>query len=232
MKPNPGTRPLRILLLTGLLLCGRAIPSDGSGYPNGLMLNMDLARVQDGLVPNAGLYPLHVPLGDLGIETINHESILLLKNELGLDIPHSSLLEPDGSEWIVSVRVAALSDGMVLSQANDVHGYAIYLKNGAAHAVVRTGGSVFLLKETPESGITDCRKDWVSIELRIKPDMALLTLNRKRAAIALLDGPLEGEDMRIRLGNHRTPPAIMQHIPGAPSTGFSGGISSLKIWRQ
>ena len=72
----------------------------------------------------------------------------------------------------------------------------------------------------------------VTIELRIKPDMALLTLNRKRAAMVRLDTPLSGEDMPIRIGRHHTLPAVMENISGAGPVGFAGAISSLKIWRQ
>jgi hypothetical protein len=200
--------------------------------PKGLMLNLDFENAENGLIPNRALYPLYVPQGDLGIEAINYRKTLVFKRELGLDIPHSSMLEPNGNEWIVTLRVAALSDGMLISQDNGEYGYAIYIQDGAAHAIVRTGSSAVVLKESPESGITDFKKDWVTIELRIKPDMALLTLNRKRAALVLLQSPLQGEDMRIRLGNHHRVPSFMQHIKGAEPTGFDGAVSSLKILRQ
>ncbi len=196
------------------------------------MLNLDFAHVEAGLIPNKAFFPLYMPQCDAGIEPLLNEQMLVLTNDLGLDIPHSSLIQPDGSEWIVSVRLGALSDGMVISQCNDQYGYAIYVKDGSAHAVIRTGHSSILLREDSRYGVTDCTKEMVTVELRIKPDMALLTLNRKRAAMARLDTPLNGDEMPIRIGNHHQLPAIMKNIPDVESTGFSGAISSLKIWRQ
>jgi hypothetical protein len=196
------------------------------------MLNLDFAHVKDGLIPNKSFFPLDVPQSDAGIEPLLQEMMLVLKNDIGLDIPHSSLLQPDGSEWIVSVRLGALSDGMVISQCNDQYGYAIYIQDRAAHAVIRTGHSSMVLKEDSRFGITDCTKDMVTVELRIQPDLAVLTLNRKRAAMAHLDAPLNGDEMPIRIGNHHALPTIMENIQGAGPAGFSGAISSLKILRQ
>jgi len=200
--------------------------------PKGLILNLDFQHVDNELIPNKAFFPLYVPQCDAGIEPLLQEMMLVLKSEIGLDIPHSSLIQPDGSEWIVAVRLGALSDGMVLSQTNDQYGYAIYIKDGTARAVIRTGHSSVLLKEDPQYGVTDCTKEMVTVELRIKSDMALLTLNRKRAALARLDAPLNGDEMPIRIGNHNALPTIMDNIPGAEPTGFSGAISNLKIWRQ
>ena len=196
------------------------------------MLNLDFSQVEDGLIPNKAFFPLYVPQCDAGIDYVLQEMMLVLKSDIGLDIPPSSLIQPDGSEWIVTVRLGALTDGMVISQCNDQYGYAIFIKDGTAQAVVRTGYSSVLLKEDPQYGVTDCKKEMVTIELRIKSDMALLTLNRKRAAMARLDAPLNGDEMPIRIGNHNALPAIMENIPGADPTGFSGAISNLKIWRQ
>jgi hypothetical protein len=220
-----------VLLLCGVLCHAALKPAPGT-LPKGLMLSLDFENVQNGLIPNNAFFPLYVPQGDAGIDFLLQEKMLLLKNDIGLDIPHSSLIQPNGSEWIISVRLGALSDGMVISQANDRHGYAIYIKDGAAHAVLRTGHSSILLKEDPQFGIVDCTKEMVTVELRIKSDIALLTLNRKRAALARLDAPLYGDDMPIRIGNHHQLPAIMKNIPGADPTGFSGAISNLKLWRQ
>ena len=217
----------------GVLALGSAVAGERDlSLPKGLILNLDFENVQTGLIPNKAFFPLYIPQYDAGIEPLLHEMMLVLKSDTGLDIPHSSLIQPDGSEWIVSVRLGALSDGMVISQGNDQYGYAIYVKNGAAHAVIRTGHSSILLKEDPRYGVTDCTKEMVTVELRIKPDKALLTLNRKRAAMARLDTPLTGDEMPIRIGNHPTLPAIMKNIPDVEPTGFSGAISSLKIWRQ
>lgn len=200
--------------------------------PKGLILNLDFKNTSNGLIPNKAFFPLYVPQCDAGIEPLLHEMMLVLKSDIGLDIPHSSLIQPDGSEWIVAVRLGALSDGMVISQCNDQYGYAIYVKDRAAHAVIRTGHSSILLKEDPRSGIIDCTKEMVTIELRIKSDMAVLTLNRKRAAMARLDAPLNGDEMPIRIGNHLALPTIMENIPGVDPAGFSGAISTLKILRQ
>lgn len=214
------------------LLCSASWVVAAESLPKGVMLDLDFARVQEGLIPNKAFFPLYVPLCDAGIDYLLQEMMLVLKDDIGLDIPHSSLIQPDGSEWIVAVRLGALSDGMVLSQCNDQYGYAIYIKNGTAHAVVRTGYSSVLLKEDPQYGVTDCKKEMVTVELRIKSDMALLTLNRKRAAMVRLDAPLNGDDMPIRIGNHHALPAIMENITDIEPTGFSGAISNLKIWRQ
>lgn len=200
--------------------------------PKGLMLNLDFAHVENGLIPNKAFFPLYVPQGDAGIETLLQEPMLILKSDIGLNIPHSSLIQPDGGEWIIVVRLGALSDGMVISQCNDQYGYAIYIKDGLAHAVIRTGRSSILLKEDPRYGVTDCTKEMVTVELRIKPDMALLTLNRKRAAMVRLDAPLAGDEMPIRIGNHHVLPAIIENMPGVEPAGFSGAISTLKILRQ
>jgi hypothetical protein len=220
------------MIYTLLLLGSVATAQSNRTMRKGLMLGLEFENVQDGLIPNEGFFPLYVPLGDAGMDFLLQEMMLVLKNDTGLDVPHSSLIQPDGSEWIVSVRLGALSDGMVISQANDRYGYAIFIKDKAAHAALRTGHSTILLKEDPQFGIIDCTKEMVTVELRIKSDIALLTLNRKRAAMARLDAPLAGDDMPIRIGNHRQLPAIMTNIPEAEPTGFSGAISNLKIWRQ
>ena len=207
----------------------------GQQGPKGLMLNLDFQNVQSGLIPNNGFYPLYVPLGKMAIENMLGENMLVLTPEQGLDVPHSSLIQPDGSEWIVSIELGAHTNGgngMVVSQCDDEHGYAIYLKNGAPRAVVRTGNCAMMLKEDQTFGLTDCRKQMTTVELRIKPDMAILTINRKRAALVMLDGPLDGENMPIRIGNHPVLPAILQNIPGVEPFAFSGAISSLKVWRQ
>lgn len=230
MRNNITTASVLILALINFM---PALSSDAtSSFPNGLMLNLDFQNVEEGLIPNKAFFPLYVPQCDAGVEPFLQEMMLVFKSDIGLDIPHSSLIQPDGSEWIVSVRMGALSDGMVISQGNDQYGYAIYIKNDVAHAVIRTGHSSMLLKEDPRYGVTDCTKDMVSVELRIKPDRALLTLNRKRAAMVRLDAPLSGDEMPIRIGNHHALPAIMENMPGVDPTGFSGVISTLKILRQ
>lgn len=199
------------------------------------MLNLDFQRIENGLIPNNAHYPLHVPIGALTTQELLGRPMLVFPSESGLDVPHSSLIQPDGSEWIVTLQLGAYPDGgtgMVMSQCNDEVGYAIYVTDGVPHAVVRTSDCSMILKEDRSSGLTDCRKELATIELRIMKDMALLTINRKRAAIVTLDAPLSGEEMPIRLGSHNKLPAILENIPGAEPSGFYGAISALKIMRQ
>ena len=204
--------------------------------PKGLMLNLDFQHAQQGLIPNRSFYPLYVPQGDLVIQELLGENMLVFMNTEGLSIPHSSLIQPDGSEWIVTLQFGAYpegGDGMLLSQCNDECGYAIYLKDGSPRAVVRTGNCAMILKEDPASGLTDARKQLCTVELRIMKDTALLTINRKRAAIVTIEAPLNGtEDMPIRLGAHHQLPSVVKNISGVKTDGFFGAISGLKIWRQ
>ncbi|MEA2067813.1 MAG: hypothetical protein U9P12_01315 [Verrucomicrobiota bacterium] len=224
-------RPLR---LTAILLAGTvaAGAQAGKDLPVGLMLNLDFEEAKEGLIPSKALYPLYVPQGDLGIEWFNNRNLLAFQQGQGLDIPHSSLLNPDGREWIVTVRAFVLTDGLILSQGNDTHGYAIYLVDNTVRATLRSGNTALTLKERKDRGISKYRKKWVSIELRIKQDKAYLSLNRKRIAVIPLDTPLQGENMHIRLGNHQTLPPVLAGKPGMEPTGFTGAISSLKIIRQ
>jgi hypothetical protein len=221
-----------LLALIAPLAAAQPFVFAGPKMPVGLMLNLDFQEIEEGLIPSKSLYPLHVPLGELGIEWINHRNLLALQAGQGLDIPHSSLLDPDGREWVVSVRAFILTDGLVLSQCNDTQGYAIYIKDQTVQAVLRTGVIAFTLQEGAYLGISKYRNKWVTIELRIKQDRAYLLLNRKRVAMIDLDAPLKGEDMHIRIGNHSTLPPVLKHKPGIEPFGFTGAISSLKIIRQ
>jgi hypothetical protein len=221
-------RLLPLILLLALPVFGGI----SEAPPKGLMLNMDFEGVADGLIPSKTLYPMFVPQGDLGIEHVNYRNLLAFQYGQGLEIPHSYLLEPDGSEWIIIVRAFILTDGLVLSQCNEDFGLAIYLVDNAVQATIRTKHSAITLKESPDRGISKFRKKWVTIELRIKEDSAYLNLNRKRAAMVTTAGPLKGENMRIRLGNHNELPTVMKNIPGAQPVGFTGAISSLKVIRQ
>lgn len=204
----------------------------GDSPPKGLMLNLDFQRIEDGLIPSKTLFPLHVPLGELGTTTFGKRTVLLLNEGQGLSIPHSSLLDPDGSEWIAIIRVLALTDGLVMSQGDDEKGYAIYIKDGAAHAAIQTGHSTIVLKERADKGITPCLDKWVTIELRVNSDMALLVLNRAHAALVPLQEPLRGQDYRIRIGEHKALPAPLSRSKTVTPSGFTGAISSLKIVRQ
>lgn len=223
----------KIALPLFALLAGLACLAE-SPLPQGLMLNLDFEGAKDGLIPNKTLFPLHIPQGDLGIETVQGRNMLAFQAGQGLEIPHSSLLDPDGREWIVTVRVFALSDGLILSQDDGDQGYAIYLKNGAAEAVIRSGPVAMVLKEPESRGTTKCLKAWVTIELQIRPESAVLNINRTSfpQARVPLQEPLRGDDMRIRLGEHRELPAVLKNKPGMEPTGFTGAIGSLKILRQ
>lgn len=200
--------------------------------PKGLMLNLDFQNITEGLVPSKALYPLFVPLGELRTQPINSRHTLILSEGQGLNIPHSSLLDPDGSAWATSIRIVALTDGLVLSQCNDTSGYVIYLKDGVVHADILSDHSAVTLREQPDRGLGSILNKQVTIDLKINPNSALLILNRNRVAYTTLQKPLSGENHLIRLGEHAMIPAPLKRKPSATPTGFTGGISSLKILRQ
>lgn len=221
------------MLIFGMgILCSIPVYSQKLPEPKGLMLNLDFEAVTDGLILSKTLYPLYVPLGELGIERFNSRNMLAFQFGQGLNIPHSSLLDPNGHEWVISVRAFPLTDGLIISQGNDQHGYAIYMKDGHICATVRTGHSAFTLQERDDWGRTKYTKRWVTIELKIKKGSAILSLNRKRVARTRSEPALQGENLRIRLGNHNTLPSPLKHIPGMDPTGFTGAINSFKILRQ
>jgi len=204
------------------LLVALASTARQSDLPEGLILNLDLQHIQNGLVPNKTLYPLYVPLGELGTRTFRNRTVLEVKKGQGLEIPHSSLLDPDGRGWVATIRIFAKEDGIVLSQSNGQEGYVIRIKDGAVQATIRTGMVTVVLLESEENGITHCLDKWVTIDLQILPEVAILSLNRARVATISLETPLFGKDLRIHLGEP----------PSHPATGFSGAISSLKLLRQ
>ena len=220
-----------LVLLAGLVgetrKCMAAQP-----MPKGVMLNLDFQNIQNGLIPSKTLYPLYVPLGELDTQIANNRRILVLQEGQGLDIPHCSLLDPDGTSWVASIQVFALTDGLIMSQCNDESGYAIYLKDGVVHATILSGHSVITLRERPGTGIGRVFKKRVSIDLKISPKFAFLILNRTRVAYAPLQKPLSGETLWIRIGEHKALPAPLKRNPAATTTGFTGGVSSLKILRQ
>ena len=196
------------------------------------MLNLDFQNITEGLIPSKTLYPLFVPLGELRTQPINSRHTLILSEGQGLDIPHSSLLDPDGSSWVTSIRVVALSDGLIMSQCNDTSGYAIYLKDGVVHAVILSGRTSVTLREQPDRGIGSVLKKQVTIDLKINPDSAMLILNRNRVAYVTLQKPLAGENHLIRIGEHAAIPVPLKRKPAATATGFTGGINAVKILRQ
>lgn len=220
------------LATTGLIIAVMAMGALAAGQPKGLMLNLDFHRIEQGLIPNKTLYPLYVPLGDLGTERSDRRTFLSIQEGQSLDIPHSSLLDPDGDEWVAVIRVFALTDGIVMSQGDDEKGYVIHIKDGAVRVAIRTEHSAVTLKERPEYGITHCLGQWITIDLRIKHEMAILSLNRARVALVPLSAPLSGTNHLIRIGEHQVLPAPLKYNATATTTGFTGSISSLKFVRQ
>lgn len=200
--------------------------------PKGIILNLDFQNVHDGLIPNKTLYPLYVPLNHLDTKVIDDRTLLMFNKGQGLDIPHSSLLDPDGTIWVASIRMIALTDGIIMSQCNTDSGYVIYLKGGIVHASILTAGSVITLREGLESGIGNVIKKRVSIVLEIGPNSASLMLNRRGVSSTLLQHPLAGKNHRIHIGEHAEEPAVLKQNPISPISGFTGGISSFKILRQ
>ena len=190
-------RRLFIYTSHGALALLPSIVKAKASLPHGLMLNLDFSQTTEGLIPSKTLYPLHVPTGKLQIEEIHGKHILGIQAKQGLSIPHSSLLDPDGRDWVVSVRAFMLEDGLILSQCNEKHGLAIYLTEHTVQAVIRSGSMAMTLKEDEFKGVSKFRKRWVTIEIRVKRDRAFLLLNRKIAAMVLLDAPFAGKDMRF-----------------------------------
>ncbi len=213
-------------------LCLMPTYSTEQPLPKGLMLNLDFQNIQSGIIPSKTLYPLYVPLGDLSLISIHNRNVLGMSDGQFLDIPHCSLLNPDGNEWIITIRIYAQTNGIVISQGNTEKGYTIYLKDGAVQVAVRTGHSTVILQESPSRGITHCLKTWVTIELKIRPESATLSLNRSRVALINLQEPLSGKNYRIRIGEQQELPSSLGHHATVSSSGFTGAISSLKIMRQ
>ncbi len=220
-----------LLLLIGLLV-PTWLRADEFPRPKGLMLNLDFESAKDGLIPSKTLYPLFVPQGDLEIERFNNRNMLTFQYGQGIDIPHSLLLDPNGQEWIITVRAFPLTDGIILSQSNTQYGYAIYMKEGHIYATIRTGHSAVTLQEPQNQVRSKFTRRWVTIELQIKKDQAILSLNRKRVAVIRAEPTLSGDNLHIRLGNHNSLPTPFQYIKGMQPTGFTGAINSLKIIRQ
>jgi len=103
-------------------------PTASSGpLPRGLALNLDFEQAQEGLIPSKAACNLHVPQQDLTIEYLDKRRMLAFREGQGLDIPHSSLLDPDGDGWVIVIRVFALTDGIIFSQSNEKNGLAIYM---------------------------------------------------------------------------------------------------------
>lgn len=223
---------LRYIGIELVLIGGISLAAD---LPEGLMLNLDFRRIEHGLIPSKTLYPLYVPQGEIGTDFLEGRTVLKFLPAQSLAIPHSLLLDPDGRDWIVSCRVYALSDGVVISQGDETQGYIIYIRDGLIYATLHTGPFQVTLTEPPEHGSTPCINRWVTIELKIQTAGVILSLNRARVAQHPLQTPFAGENYLIRLGNPAplTSPFVAVKDPNSlPSAGFSGWISSLKIVRQ
>ena len=209
-------------LLCLILLTSLTISAQQSSLPRGLILNLDFQHIHNGLIPNKTLYPLYVPQGKLCTKTFHNRTVLEVKKGQGLEIPHSSLLDPDGRGWIATIRIFAKEDGVILSQSNGEQGYVIQIIDGAVQATIKTSRATIILQESEKNGITDYRNKWVTIDLQILPKTAILSLNRARVAVIPLSTPLSGKELRIHLGEP----------PNQPGSGFFGAISSLKILRS
>ena len=222
----------RWLCATGFLLALIPTGTPAEDLPKGLILNLDFRQIEDGLIPNKTLYPLHVPQGDLSTKSDGRRTFILLEEGQHLDIPHSILLDPEDGEWVAMIRIFARTEGLIMSQGNDKVGYAIYLQDGAIKIAVKTGSSTNLLMERLDYGITPALNHWVTIEIRFRPNEVSLLLNRARVASIPLAEPLHGKNLQIRIGEHQTLPVALQHLPDITPAGFTGAIRSLKILRQ
>lgn len=238
-KSNPITRRTAQLPIIGILATAglglsrtAALAQSRNILPKGLMLNMDFEEAKDGLIPSKSLFPLFVPSSGLDISRVVNRNVLIVEEGQGLTIPHSALLEPDGDEWVVTIRTFIMTDGLIISQGNAEHGYTIFSKESQIYVRVRTGTSAFTLEEKAHRGITKYRKRWVTIEMRISKNRAILSLNRERVCLVQNQPALSGKDLRIRLGDHKELPTVLKNFKGLAPTGFTGAISSLKIHRH
>ncbi|HEY5653729.1 MAG TPA: hypothetical protein VIR63_05105 [Pontiella sp.] len=196
------------------------------------MLALDFEQIENEIIRSNGLYPLHVPLGGLKTAKVKDRPALVFQPEQGLSIPHSTLLDPDGKDWVVAMRVFVKQDGLLLSQGNDDQGYAIFLKDGLIQAVVFNALSPIALKGKADAILTNHLNKWIWIELRIQNNLASLTINRQRMATVPLNKPFAGENMHIRLGNDNEFPDFIKKSIEIDGVGFSGALSALKILRQ
>lgn len=220
------------MLFAAVALCSMATARAGQELPKGLVLNLDFRNIREGLIPSNTLYPLHVPQGNLRTRDIDKRTFLLFEDGQGLDIPHCTLLDPDGSTtWVASIRVLPLSDGIIAAQCNADSGFVIYLRDGVVHAAIQSGRNVVTLREQPGQGLGSILKKQVTIDLKISPNSAQLILNRNRVCNIALSKPLAGTNQKIRIGQPNTSllPALR---PNAVPKGFTGGIASFKILRQ
>ena len=219
-------------LLGGLFL--RTVSAQSPSFLEdlkGVMFRLDLEHISDGLIPSKSFYPLFVPLNTLKVRSLDGRSVLVFNSDQGLDVPPSSLLDPGGMEWVVTVRFFAQSDGVILRHANAHSGYTLRVENGAVEVILHSEGKDILLKESAERGVTSCLKKWMVLELHIQPDQAMLVLNRVHVARVPLERSLFGRDFYLRLGQPKIFAPLREDDPEYPR-GFSGGLSTLKFLRQ
>jgi hypothetical protein len=233
MKFSKANIPFRILLvLTGIVLLQENLCRAASSLPKGVMLNLDFQNIENGLIPNKTLYPLFVPLDNLGTESINNRKILAFQEGQSLEIPHSSLLDPAEDIWVISLRFFALSNGIIMSQGNTEKGYVIYLKDNDLYAAVRTGHTTVIMEGSAETDTTGCLNRWITTELKIKRNSAMFSINRKKVDLVPLHYSFTGQGYKIRFGQQTEIPAPFKQTKPVPANGFTGGISSVKILRQ
>jgi len=219
-------------LLGGLFL--QVVSAQSPSFLNdlkGVMLNLDLEHVRDGLIPSKSFYPLSVPLDTLKIQPVDGRPVLVFKEHQGLDVPPSSLLDPGGKEWVVTVRFFAQTDGVILQHANEHVGYTLRIEDGAVEVILHSDGEDVFLRESADRGITSCLKKWMILEIHIQPDQAMLVLNRAHVARVPLKRSLFGTDFHLRLGQPKIFAPLREDQPEYPR-GFSGGLSTLKFLRQ
>jgi hypothetical protein len=222
-----------IFLLFPLLFFSRSVPAQDFTFPPGIVLNLNFQHIKNGLIPNKARYPLYVPIGTLSTATTaQNKTVLQIKPHEGLSIPHSFLLDPHSNEWVITLRVFIQSEGLILSQENQESGYAIYVKDGAIRAAVRTKAETYYLQENREYSVTNYKNRWVTIDLQLLEKYAILSLSRNRAAKLPLKVPMFGKNFKIQIGQHTKLPLALKDYPNASTNGFSGAIRSLKILRQ
>lgn len=211
-----------ILCLTLSLLLPPAGISSETSLPPGLVLNLDFKNTKDGLIPSNSLFPLDVPLGSLQIVRLKERAALKIHQEEQLEIPGSSLLDPNGDGWDVSLRVRPASNGIIFTQANKRRSYCIFIEEGIPCASIHNGLTTATLRPAPSTGITNCINQWVTIQLTFREEQTLLSINRIRCDLLETSNPMIGTNYQAYIG---APPYK------EPKIGFSGEISALKILR-
>ena len=221
---------LRIFsLFSVLVFCALQHPigvraNEPERWPKGRVLDLNLSETEDGLIPSKTLYPLYVPQGDLPLRVKDGRSVLLFSSSDSLEIPPSSLLDPNGEEWVLTMRVFSKTDGVLFTQSNGEDGFTLLIQDGLLQVRFQDQGKITLLRQPKESGVF-CKNQWITIDLRIESHTALLFVNRVRVATIPRERPLQGKNMRLRIGCPAEPE------PSSLS-GFSGALERFKLLRQ